>query len=124
VLKADYTIRRRQFIRQAGWLCLRIYGHVTTSTMVHLLDLKHIHYLASGGSEDTDDEPRNDAINRELRTLPTRVRRVAVAEQWETAAIVKAFLARSHWKAWRPQAVQRRHDAGLQSAVDHSGLNH
>lgn len=120
VLKSDYTVRRRQFIRQAGWLCLRHYGHVTTDIMVRLLDLKQTHYLADGGSEDSDDEPRDAAINRELRTLPTRARRRAVAEQWETAAVVNAFFAKAQWKGWQPR-IRSRHDAGLPSAVDHSG---
>lgn len=103
VLKGDYTIRRRQFIRQAGWLCLRVYGHVTTDLMVDLLNFKQSHYLAGAEGGDGDDElPLNAAINRELSTLQSPARKRSVSEQWETAAVVKAFLARSHWKAWRP----------------------
>lgn len=103
VLKGDYTIRRRQFIRQAGWLCLRVYGHVTTDLMVDLLNFKQSHYLAGAEGYDGDDEPPlNAAINRELSTLQSPARKRSVSEQWETAAVVKAFLARSHWKAWRP----------------------
>jgi hypothetical protein len=103
VLKGDYTIRRRQFIRQAGWLCLRVYGHVTTDLMVDLLNFKQSHYLAGAVGGDGDDElPLNAAINRELSTLQSPARKRSVSEQWETAAVVKAFLARSHWKAWRP----------------------
>jgi hypothetical protein len=103
VLKGDYTIRRRQFIRQAGWLCLRVYGHVTTDLMVDLLNFKQSHYLAGAVGDDGDDElPLNAAINRELSTLQSPARKRSVSEQWETAAVVKAFLARSHWKAWRP----------------------
>ena len=103
VLKAGYTIRRRQFIRQAGWLCLRVYGHVTTDIMVDLLSFKQSHYLAGAEGDDGDDElPLNAAINRELSTLQSPARKRSVSEQWETAAVVKAFLARSHWKAWRP----------------------
>ena len=120
VLKSDYTVRRRQFIRQVGWLCLRIYGHVTTDIMVRLLDLKHVHYLTTGGSAEADDDPQGDAINRELSTLRTRVRQRAATEQWETAAVVKAFFAKAQWKGWLPHA-HSRHDAGLPSAVDHSG---
>ncbi len=103
VLKGDYTIRRRQFIRQAGWLCLRVYGHVTTDLMVDLLNFKQSHYLAGAVGDDGDDElPLNAAINRELSTLQSPARKRSVSEQWETAAVVKAVLARSHWKAWRP----------------------
>jgi hypothetical protein len=103
VLKGDYTIRRRQFIRQSGWLCLRVYGHVTTDLMVDLLNFKQSHYLAGAEGDDGDDElPLNAAINRELSTLQSPARKRSVSEQWETAAVVKAFLARSHWKAWRP----------------------
>ena len=103
VLKGDYTIRRRQFIRQSGWLCLRVYGHVTTDLMVDLLNFKQSHYLAGAEGGDGDDElPLNAAINRELSTLQSPARKRSVSEQWETAAVVKAFLARSHWKAWRP----------------------
>jgi quinol monooxygenase YgiN len=65
-----------------------------------------------------------DAINLELNKLKASARKRSVVEQWETAAVLKAFLARSHWKAWQPRTAQRRHDGGLQSATDHSGLNH
>lgn len=103
VLKVDYTIRRRQFIRQAGWLCLRVYGHVTTSVMVDLLDFKHFHYFF--GAEDVEGGNHalsNSAINRELSRLQSPACKRSVSEQWETAAVVKAFLEPSHWKAWRP----------------------
>ena len=124
VLKAGYTIRRRQFIRQAGWLCLRVYGHVTTDIMVDLLSFKQSHYLASAeGVDGDDDRLSNTAINRELTKLQAPARKRSVSEQWETAAVVKAFFAKAQWKAWHPR-TRSRHDAGLQSAVDHSGLNH
>ncbi len=101
VLKADYTIRRRQFIRQTGLLCLRIYGHVTTDLMVGLLHFKQSHYLAGAEVEDDDELRLNVAINRELSKLPPLARKRSVKEQWATAAVVNAFLDRSHWKAWR-----------------------
>ena len=124
VLKAGYTIRRRQFIRQAGWLCLRVYGHVTTDIMVDLLSFKQSHYLASAeGVDGDDDRLSNTAINRELTKLQAPARKRSASEQWETAAVVKAFFAKAQWKAWHPR-TRSRHDAGLQSAVDHSGLNH
>ena len=124
VLKAGYTIRRRQFIRQAGWLCLRVYGHVTTDIMVDLLSFKQSHYLASAeGVDGDDDRLSNTAINRELTKLQAPARKRSASEQWETAAVVKAFFAKAQWKAWHPR-TRSRHDAGLQSAIDHSGLNH
>lgn len=124
VLKSDYTVRRRQFIRQTGWLCLRLYGHVTTDVMERLLETKQTHYLVGSEEDDSDDLPLVDAINLELNKLKASARKRSVVEQWETAAVLKAFLARSHWKAWQPRTAQRRHDGGLQSATDHSGLNH
>lgn len=124
VLKAGYTIRRRQFIRQAGWLCLRVYCHVTTDIMVDLLSFKQSHYLASAeGVDGDDDRLSNTAINRELTKLQAPARKRSVSEHWETAAVVKAFFAKAQWKAWHPR-TRSRHDAGLQSAVDHSGLSH
>lgn len=123
VLKGDYTVRRRQFIRQAGWLCLRVYGHVTTDIMERLLQTKQAHYLAGSEEDDGDDLRLNDAINLELSKLKLPARKRSASEQWETAAVVKAFFAKAQWKAWHPR-TRSRHDAGLQSAVDHSGLNH
>lgn len=97
LLKADYTVRRRQFIARAGWLCLRLYGHVTTHIMVQLLASKKPYYLAGHGIED-DEGGREATINRELSKLRGRARKRSVAEDWETAAVVKAFFAKSHWK--------------------------
>lgn len=123
VLKSDDTVRRRQFIRQTGWLCLRVYGHVTTDIMRRLLETKQAYYLAGSEEDDGDDLQLNDAINLELSKLKLPARKRSASEQWETAAVVKAFFAKAQWKAWHPR-TRSRHDAGLQSAIDHSGLNH
>lgn len=109
LLKADYTVRRRQFIRQAGWLCLRYYGHVTTDIMGRLLEAKQASYLQANylwnvTATDDDDQalPRDTAINDGLQALRQKARKRSVAEDWETAAVIEAFFGKSHWKAWRP----------------------
>ncbi len=102
--KDDHTVRRRQFIRVVGLLCLRLYGHCTTDVMARLLELKTAHYLQPYGSEDENNEDvaSDDAINRELAKLKLLARRRAQVENWENGALVEAFFGRSHWKAWRP----------------------
>lgn len=100
LFKADYTVRRRQFIRRAGWLCLRQYGHVTTDTMGRLLETKQAYYLADGGVDD-EDVPLDKTVNRELSTLREPALKRSEAESWETAAVIKAFFAKAQWKAWR-----------------------
>lgn len=102
LLKADYTVRRRQFIRRAGLLCLRLYGHVTTDTMARLLEAKQAYYLTdSGGAEADEDVPLDKTVNRELSTLREPALKRSEAESWETAAVIKAFFAKAQWKAWR-----------------------
>lgn len=104
--KDDLTVRRRQFIRVVGLLCLRLYGHCTTDLMARLLEFKAAHYLLADDSGNEDDEiPASEkAINRELGRLKTQANARARAEAWDTAPLVHAFFKRSHWKTWQPPA--------------------
>lgn len=101
--KDDQTVRRRQFIRVTGLLCLRLYGHCTTDLMARLLELKASHYLQD---TDRDDEmlTQDKAINRELGRLKTQAKTRARSEGWETSPLVLAFFSRAQWKAWTPPA--------------------
>lgn len=102
--KADETVRRRQFIRVVGLLCLRIYGHCTTDLMSCLLEMKSAYHLMPTATEDDENDlPASDkSINRELDTLKRKAQTRARAERWETAELIDAFFARYQWKAWRP----------------------
>ena len=102
LLKADYTVRRRQFIRRAGLLCLRLYGHVTTDTMARLLEAKQAGYLVGDDSDEDEDVARDKTVNRELYPLRRLALKRSVEEPWDTGALIRAFFSKSHWKAWRP----------------------
>lgn len=100
--KDDITVRRRQFIRVVGLLCLRLYGHCTTDLMARLLELKAAHYLLADDDEDDAMLASEKAINRELGRLPIQAKARARSENWETAPLVLAFFSRAQWKAWEP----------------------
>lgn len=100
--KDDVTVRRRQFIRVVGLLCLRLYGHCTTDQMARLLELKAAHYLLADDDEDDEMLASEKAINRELGRLPMQAKARARSENWETAPLVLAFFSRAQWKAWEP----------------------
>ena len=100
--KDDVTVRRRQFIRVVGLLCLRLYGHCTTDLMARLLELKAAHYLLSDDDEDDEMLASEKAINRELGRLPNQAKARARSESWETAPLILAFFSRAQWKAWEP----------------------
>lgn len=104
--KDDPTVRRRQFIRAVGLLCLRLYGHCTTDMMARLLEFKAAYYLQPDDGEAEDDEtPASEkAINRELGKLKTQAKARARTEAWETTPLVHAFFSRAQWRAWLPPA--------------------
>ncbi len=104
--KDDLTVRRRQYIRVVGLLCLRIYGHCTTDLMVRLLELKQAYYLQACDDKDEDGAmlAREKSINRELIRLRTLAMKRARNEDWETAPLVEAFFSSAQWKAWPRQA--------------------